>query len=1138
MMNFRARLLCLLLWMLLLGITAALLFATLRLPPPLSIDLGAAGDTPYIANFFPRERNDQTTFRWSTSGSRLLLYGSYARPLALEARLHGDERALTGDWRMQIEQDRRALARFPVQPGWRVYRVVLPAPGGLMTPLDLVLSAYRAEPGDRDLLGVPVDWMRITPLAGAATPSAGPLGWVLRLTWGLALLVATLWLLDRRVFPRGATRAAHLRVAGVAGGLAAGLILWAQRDPYALARMLPLPVWALATATLLSGGLWLAIERRSTTRSDRQSAVVSLQPDHLVTPSPHHPVTRSSRHLVTLAALAAHGLLLLPLPVPVRGTAAVLLLILPGALLAWLLFGHERNRLTLAFLGICGGVALSPLLLLALHVLPGPLPWWVLLLAVDTLSLWLGWQLWGDGAGSRGTDHGRWTTDDGPRTTTPSPISNLQSPIPILLILLLAAVFRLTFLGSAEFQGDEGRALLMASGVRHGHDGILLLHKKGPVEVLLPAGPLVLTGQINEWVARLPFALAGIGILLGSYVLARHLFDSGEGTQVGLLAAVILALDGFLIAFARIVQYQSVVVLMLLGALWCAWRFYAGAPHPQRYLVCAAALAAVGLLTHYDSLLALPALAWLVLAGGRRHGWRAAQWPGGLAAPVLVGAGLLASFYVPFALNERFARTLEYVRGRTGQDSAGIALFNNLIDYYHLATFYSTTFQIHALAAALLAGCVAWLVLHVRPRALGIALAALLLAGSVALVVRPALFEPAGGGNWAIVAFGLPLAGLALAPGTPAALRALVLWFGVAFVAEAFLIDNPKTHFYTMHTPAALLVALAVVRLAQWLRARRLRRARAALVAGGALLALLAIPYLYLVFLRQEPEYWTVFPEARPGIYRASYGDTLPDGGFFGFPRRAGWKVVGELYRQGALQGDYDSNEKEQITGWYTRGTLRCWYDADYYFAAWTEASSTIDVRVPPGYHLVGSVLVDNVKKLDIYSRQPVAHLPRIFTLDDYRATFDAQPVTHFPLQRSLIEVVPQYGLDVPWQRGVLLRGYDLDRQRLAPGQVATLVLYWREHATIEAGYEPVIHVLDSSGRRVGVAAPHCDVAPAEWNTQYLRGVAFTVTAGAGMPPGTYTLQVGLRHAQTGAWLPTAGGASALPFATLTVVVR
>ena len=90
-----------------------------------------------------------------------------------------------------------------------------------------------------------------------------------------------------------------------------------------------------------------------------------------------------------------------------------------------------------------------------------------------------------------------------------------------------------------------------------------------------------------------------------------------------------------------------------------------------------------------------------------------------------------------------------------------------------------------------------------RPRLLGAALAGLLLLGCALLLWAPERFVLVGG-NWAILAFGLPLAGLILSPATPPPLRTLLIWFAAPFIAESFLIDDPKTHFYTMDAAAAL----------------------------------------------------------------------------------------------------------------------------------------------------------------------------------------------------------------------------------------------------------------------------------------------------------------------------------------------
>ena len=352
----------------------------------------------------------------------------------------------------------------------------------------------------------------------------------------------------------------------------------------------------------------------------------------------------------------------------------------------------------------------------------------------------------------------------------------------------------------------------MATGVLNGHDEILLLHKKGPLEVLLPAGMLSLVGTVNEIIARLPFAIAAIGVLLGVFILARDLFAARgerEVALIGLIATAFVAVDGYLVAFGRIVQYQSAVVLLHIGAIWCMWQFYNGAERPRRYLFAAALASAVGLLAHYDSIVALPALAWLAIAGGRRRGWSLATWLRMLLPPMAVAAVLVGSFYVPFVLNEHFQQTLRYLSTRSGYGGTGINFYNNLPHYFVSATLYNTTFQIVALGATLVIGMLVWLWLFVRPRWLGAACAALLLVGCALLVASPARFALPVIGNWTLFAFGLPLAALMLAPATPALLRTLLLWFGSGFVGMAFLLVEPNTHFYVMDVAAILLTSYA-----------------------------------------------------------------------------------------------------------------------------------------------------------------------------------------------------------------------------------------------------------------------------------------------------------------------------------------
>lgn len=822
-----------------------------------------------------------------------------------------------------------------------------------------------------------------------------------------------------------------------------------------------------------------------------------------------------------------------------RGMAALFLLGLPGALLALLVFRSEHDVLERIFLMLCGVLALPVPLILGLHALPGPLHRWLVLLAVDALSGLMGTLLLRKTAIlSEGTSKASLIpSGEAGATIVEWWRSGSRMLLALLAVLLLAVMLRFPFLGTAELHGDEARVMLRAAGMVYGQEAVLLLRDKGPAEILLTAGPLALIGQINELIARLPFTLAGVGILIGSYLLAQRLFVNQNQTVqhaplIGIVTMSILALDGFLIAFARMVQYQSMVMLMTVGALWCGWRFYEGAPYPRRYLMSAAAMVAIGILAHYDGMFVLPPLAWLVLAGGWRRGWRRLwQWIAQLWPPFSVGIVLVCSFYLPFVLHERFReRGTTYLSWRLAEQESTVLLNNNIIDYYQLLTFYNTSYQIHVLALVLVVAILTWIIRYVRPHLLSRSMALLFAAGCMVLLIAPERLVLLNV-NWAILFFIFPLAVLALVPRTPPVLRILVIWFSVPFIAYAFLIAIPGTHFYTMLIPAALLISLAVVTLGQWLMVRRIMIGMAVLSAGGLTLALITMPYLWLLFVLQVPEYQRSFPAVYSQIYRASYATTLPaKWGYYGFARQDGWKVIGQLYQQEIFRGSYASNQERVIEGWYIDAFL-CETEPDYYFVGLRarDADDHIQMRIWQNYHYYGSVLINGIRTIDIYRRQPVTQPPQIFRLEDYEAAFDARAVPHFQLQRILLELAPHHVLDRRWQQGVRLRGYDLDRQSLAPGETTRISLLWQATQPVNTDYEVFVDLLDATGRRVGTAQPYCESRPiAEWHQHYFIDTSFTITADASWTPGVYTVSVGLRHRADSTPLPLVDGTTNL----------
>ncbi len=827
--------------------------------------------------------------------------------------------------------------------------------------------------------------------------------------------------------------------------------------------------------------------------------------------------------LVSALFALAHLLFIGALPLVVRGGSALLLLGLPGALSALALFSDEPRPLTRLFLAACGGVVVAVPLLLALHALPGPPPRWSVVAACDALSVVAAVSWLRQPAAPHAV---RWRVP--------------FAPI-VLLILAYGSAMRLMHLGSSEFQGDEARAMLMATGVFDGQDTILLLHKKGPLEVLLPAGLLSLVGTINESIARLPFAIAAIGVLLGVFVLARDLFAARgerEAALIGMVVMALAAVDGYLVGFGRIVQYQSAVVLLHIGAVWCMWQFYSGAARPRRYLFAAALAVAVALLAHYDGMVVLPALVWLAVAGGGRRGWMWTTWLRMVGPAVAVAAALVASFYVPFVLNEHFQQTVHYLATRSGYDGTALSFYNNLPPYFVSVTLYNTTFQIVAIGVTLVIGMLVWLWLFVRPRWLGASGALMLVVGCALLLFMPDGFAAPVIGNWAVVAFGLPLAMLVLAPATPALLRMLLLWFGSGFVAMAFVIIHPNTHFYVMDVAAMLLASYAFVQALAWLRTRSWRWLQVPIVAGGAAILLLAVPYVYLMFIDQDTENWRDWPGDLPAIYMVGHIAKSPSGSGFGVPHTTGWKVIGALYAQGVLDGCYYSNEEELVTGWYTRGAYRCEHDPDYYFLAARALNPIgLDVKqIRKTYHPFGRVLVDGDMRIEIYSRKPPDHPTQTFALRTYSDNFDHWQQYDFSLWDALALPLPQHPTRHEWQHGPQLLGYDLGKSQLEIGQTAFVSLYWNISSQIARAYEVQLEVRDAQGRSVGDVQPFCYTQDGDW-TQYTPSeLGFAVTAGARMPPGTYTLHVALHARQGGAALPLLNSAPDATLGTITVL--
>ncbi len=755
-----------------------------------------------------------------------------------------------------------------------------------------------------------------------------------------------------------------------------------------------------------------------------------------------------------LLILSAHGILLTPAPLLLTALATLLLAaLLPGMLFVEWLVGRSAAPPTpweRALYSVGVGYANMVIIMLGLSYLPGGVSHWQTLLAFDlVLGVLIVLLL-------------------RPRIPTPRPSPqpfaipfNRWLLIGLISLGLIGGFLRLANLGYAEFQGDEARLVLRAGEIIQGYENALFIHKKGPTETLLPTVIYVLADRLNEVTARLPFALANLTGLFALFLLGRWLF----GPAAGWAAAILLALDGYLVAFGRVVQYQSIVFLMDVLVVLIFVRLWR---HPKAltpYLTLAAILLATGLLSHYEAALVLFPVGYLLWRIWR-EGTTLATLARSLIVPILTGGLLLASFYLPFVLHPAFYDTYYYL---TDYRMGGGSIFNHLAEFFARTTIYSSTYYALTLVGLTTVGLLARY-RYIRPHWLGWLLGLGFVVGLIVTFWQPTWLQ-VGDTDWIWVFFTAALIGLWFTPHFPPGERMVWLWFGGPMILALFFTAIPNTHVYSFFIPWTLLGGMMLGKGWHWL-VQRVHLPAARWVAIPAAVALIGIFgfYEYWLFVYNGVEVLRTWPEQRPRGYWTVY-DMPVEVAIFGFPNNNGWKAVADLYDKGTLRGNYDTNTRDVTAEWYTRGRFYCPGDDLNYFMLVHPVEPTLNDEylelrntIEDQHQLYGEVFVQGEPKLRIYQRTSANLEPRQLNLEEYEARFDRELSS--PRFERIGPVAPamiRNPVNYRFGDSIWLRGYRFADDDARPGEVLQVTLYWETTAHIPLDYNVFAQVIDLS---------------------------------------------------------------------------
>lgn len=202
--------------------------------------------------------------------------------------------------------------------------------------------------------------------------------------------------------------------------------------------------------------------------------------------------------------------------------------------------------------------------------------------------------------------------------------------IPIVCILVVAALLRLYQLGLNSFWGDELIQVLQADGPNAWQ--VVLRASTGnqgatPLDHLITHFVLRYLGD-DETILRLPAALFGVASVWLVYLLGRKLFDE----TIGLLAAALLAIAPIHIYYSQEMRFYSLATFMMLAMVYA----FARAESRRDWLLFGI-VATFALYAHYYALLVLAALGLWVLLFKRS-----------LLVPFAVSAGAAFLLFTPW----------------------------------------------------------------------------------------------------------------------------------------------------------------------------------------------------------------------------------------------------------------------------------------------------------------------------------------------------------------------------------------------------------------------------------------------------------------------------------------------------------
>ncbi|OGC77120.1 hypothetical protein A2619_00370 [candidate division WWE3 bacterium RIFOXYD1_FULL_39_9] len=463
--------------------------------------------------------------------------------------------------------------------------------------------------------------------------------------------------------------------------------------------------------------------------------------------------------------------------------------------------------------------------------------------------------------------------------------------IPLISILFVGFILRFINLGYSDFQGDEIKALYLPDPGQSSLE-FLMDQRKGPLQFLITFVLKFFNNDYsNQFLIRLPFALAGFLSVYFFYKLVAKIF----GNKIGLFASFFLATNGFFVAFSRIVQYQSFVILFSILALYFIVLANKDPRYKLRGVYLAFIMLAISVLSHYDGLFIAPVFAfylykWLV---SKEIGISIKHKIMHILISGMIFTIMVAVFYIPFALSISTS-TVDYWEGRLSG-----AVSSKLSSSLYLFTVYQPIYVIHIYTLLLAAG---------------IALVILYALTTVLIKIFKKYKQ-----DFRYLSKLKDFRHFLIGTGLSVDLIPVLIWLVLGVYIWEKVVYIPGTHIYTYLLPLFIALGFGVVfienssiKIAQFIKLRQL------IIAKDIVLSIIFVFIAlqsYAIFVDNISEY--PWEEEKFYIWTLSKPTPVFHLSMFGFPYYRDWESIASFVREHPDVPAYSTNERESISRYH-----------------------------------------------------------------------------------------------------------------------------------------------------------------------------------------------------------------------------